>query len=69
MRAVHQLALGEVVAIDGKTLRGSYNREDRYSTIHIIRAYASDNKPVMEQLKTSNKSNEITAILELIKML
>ena len=59
----------KVIAIDGKTLRGSYNRQDRASTIHMISAYASSNKLVLGQLKTEEKSNEITAIPELIKML
>ncbi|NLS58900.1 ISAs1 family transposase, partial [Vibrio aestuarianus subsp. francensis] len=69
MSSVHTLTEGQVVAIDGKTLRGSYNREDRASTIHMVSAYASSNKLVLGQLKTEQKSNEITAIPELIKML
>ncbi|WED23293.1 ISAs1 family transposase [Vibrio sp. JC009] len=69
MSSVHTLTEGQVVAIDGKTLRGSYNREDRASTIHMISAYASSNKLVLGQLKTDQKSNEITAIPELIEML
>lgn len=69
MSAVHSLTDGQVVAIDGKTLRGSYNRDDRASTIHMISAYASSNKLVLGQLKTEEKSNEITAIPELIKLL
>jgi predicted transposase YbfD/YdcC len=69
MASVHQLSQGELVAIDGKTLRGSYNREDRNSTIHMISAYASANKLVLGQLKTDNKSNEITAIPELLQLL
>jgi predicted transposase YbfD/YdcC len=69
MSAVHNLTDGQVVAIDGKTLRGSYNRDDRASTIHMISAYASSNKLVLGQLKTEKKSNEITAIPELIKLL
>ncbi len=69
MQSVHELTQGEVIAIDGKTLRGSYNREDRSSTIHMISAYASANKLVLGQLKTDQKSNEITAIPELLKML
>lgn len=67
--AVHSLTEGQVVAIDGKTLRSSYNRDDRASTIHMISAYASSNKLVLGQLKTEEKSNEITAIPELIKLL
>ncbi len=69
MSAVHTLTCGEVVAIDGKTLRGSYDRDDRQSTIHMVSAYASANQLVLGQLKTDDKSNEITAIPELIKML
>lgn len=69
MSSIHTLTNGQVIAIDGKTLRGSYNREDRTSTIHMISAYASSNKLVLGQLKTEQKSNEITAIPELIKML
>lgn len=69
MKAVSNLTEGQVVAIDGKTLRGSYNREDKNSTIHMVSAYASSNKLVLGQLKTDQKSNEITAIPELIKML
>lgn len=69
MQSVHDLTDGQVIAIDGKTLRGSYNREDRSSTIHMVSAYASSNNLVLGQLKTDQKSNEITAIPELIKML
>lgn len=69
MRSVHTLTDGQVIAIDGKTLRGSYNREDRASTIHMVSAYASSNKLVLGQIKTDQKSNEITAIPELLKML
>ncbi|MBE4609773.1 ISAs1 family transposase, partial [Vibrio navarrensis] len=69
MNAVHTMTFGEVVAIDGKTLRGSYDRDDRKSTIHMVSAYASANQLVLGQLKTDDKSNEITAIPELIKML
>jgi predicted transposase YbfD/YdcC len=69
MNAVHKITQGDIIAIDGKTLRGSYNREDRSSTIHMISAYASANKLVLGQLKTDCKSNEITAIPELIRLL
>ncbi|TPE63079.1 ISAs1 family transposase [Shewanella sp. LC2] len=69
MQAVHELTQGEVIAIDGKTLRGSYHREDRKSTIHMVNAFACANKVVLGQLKTAEKSNEITAIPELIRLL
>lgn len=69
MSDAHQLSEGNLVAIDGKTLRGSYNREDRRSTLHMLNAYACANKLVIGQYKTDSKSNEITAIPELIKLL
>lgn len=65
MQSVQQLTNGEVTAIDGKTLRDSYNRDDQNSTIHMISAYASTNKLVLAQLKLDKKNNEITAITEL----
>ncbi|MGK0411620.1 MAG: hypothetical protein ACJASB_003826 [Shewanella psychromarinicola] len=55
MKSVHQLTNGEVIAIDGKTLPSSYNRDDRSCTIHMISAYASANKLVLGQLKAEQK--------------
>lgn len=69
MQKVHTVTDGEVVAIDGKTLRSSYNREDRQSAIHMVSAFATANGVVMGQIKTETKSNEITAIPELLKLL
>ena len=36
MQSIHQLSNGELIAIDGQVLRGSYNRDDRESTIHMV---------------------------------
>ena len=69
MRSVSKTLDGEVIAIDGKTLRGSYNRDDRKSTIHMVSAFATANGGVMGQVKTAVKSNEITAIPELLELL
>ncbi|WP_445771703.1 ISAs1 family transposase [Rheinheimera sp.] len=69
MQACTELTDGQVVAIDGKTLRGSYNREDRCSSIHMVSAFASANGVVMGQVKTDEKSNEITAIPQLLNLL
>lgn len=69
MQATEQLTQGQVIAIDGKTLRGSYNREDRQSAIHMVNAFSVANGVVMGQLKTDAKSNEITAIPELLGLL
>lgn len=69
MQKVHTLTKGEVVAIDGKTLRSSYNRENRQSAIHMVSAFATGNGVVMGQIKADTKSNEITAIPELLHLL
>lgn len=68
-QSVNKRTKGELIAIDGKVLRGSYNRDDRQSTIHMVSAYATANGVVMGQLKADAKSNEITAIPALLKLL
>ena len=55
VQAVHTMTEGQIIAIDGKTLRGFYNREDCNSKIHMVSAYANANKMVLGQLKTYNK--------------
>ena len=60
---------GKTVAIDGKTLRGSHDRAIGKSPAHMISAWSSDIRMVLGQLTTDAKSNEITAIPELIKTL
>jgi predicted transposase YbfD/YdcC len=60
---------GEVVAIDGKTLRHSYDAQDSRAAIHMVSAWASQNSLVLGQLKTDAKSNEITAIPQLLDAL
>jgi len=59
----------QVIAVDGKTLRGSYRPGDRQSAIHMVSAFATANGVVMGQWKTDEKSNEITAIPELLSLL
>lgn len=60
---------GEVVAIDGKTLRRSYDKGDNKAAIHMVSAWASANRLILGQIKTQEKSNEITAIPELLNLL
>ena len=64
-----QLSDGEIIAIDGKTLRGSYDKANNKAAIHMVNAWACKNRLVLGQLKTEEKSNEITAIPELLKLL
>lgn len=60
---------GQTIAIDGKTLRRSHDRINQKSAAHMVSAWASGIRLVLGQLKTNDKSNEITAIPELIKTL
>lgn len=60
---------GEVVAIDGKTLRRSFDRASSKAAIHMVSAWASANRMVLGQVKTEEKSNEITAIPRLLDLL
>lgn len=69
MKDCHEATEGEVVAIDGKTLRGTYNKDKRSGAIHMVSAFSAANKMVLGQVKTSEKSNEITAIPELLELL
>ena len=69
VRAVHELTEGQVVAIDGKTLRRSYDKRSGKAAIHVVGAWATKNGVVLGQVKVDDKSNEITAIPELLDML
>jgi predicted transposase YbfD/YdcC len=62
-----QTVTKRIVAIDGKTLRRSY--EKNKSPLHLVSAWALENKMVLGQVKTREKSNEITAIPELLSVL
>ena len=58
-----------VVAIDGKTARGSHDRANGKQAIHIVSAWAVENGLALGQVKVDDKSNEITAIPELLRLL
>ena len=68
-REVAQLVQGEVVAIDGKTLRRSHDRSQGRRAIHLVSAWASANTMTLGQVKVGDKSNEITAIPRLLELL
>lgn len=59
----------EIVAIDGKTLRGSKKARDGEGALHLVSAYATRAGLVLAQRAVDEKSNEITAIPELLDML
>ncbi len=60
---------GEIIAIDGKTLRNSYDRGGTRKALHMVSAWAVNNRLVLGQIKTDEKSNEITAISQLLDIL
>jgi predicted transposase YbfD/YdcC len=63
---------GDIIPIDGKTARRSHNKGEKgdgKSAIHVVSAWSTRNQMVLGQYKTDEKSNEITAIPELLKML
>jgi predicted transposase YbfD/YdcC len=69
IQAISKLTAGQVVAIDGKRLRRSHDGRLGRAAIHMVSAWASANRLVLGQLKTDEKSNEITAIPELLELL
>jgi predicted transposase YbfD/YdcC len=62
-------AVSGVIAVDGKTMRRSYDKKKGIKPLHMVSAWASENRLVLAQLATEKKSNEITAIPELLKIL
>jgi len=58
-----------IIAIDGKTARGSFDKEKGKKAIHMVSAWACANNIVLGQMKVNDKSNEITAIPKLLELL
>jgi predicted transposase YbfD/YdcC len=69
VRAVAELTEGEVVAIDGKTLRRSHARSRQQAAIELVSAWARSNRLTLGQFKVAEDSNEITAVPELLQLL
>lgn len=69
VKALAHLSAGEVIAIDGKTLRHSYDTGGNKGAIHMVSAWATQNRLVLGQVKVDEKSNEITAIPQLLSVL
>jgi predicted transposase YbfD/YdcC len=67
--ALATLTKGEVVAIDGKTLRRSFQKAGSNAFVHMVSAWATGNQMVLGQVRTDEKSNEITAIPRLLELL
>jgi predicted transposase YbfD/YdcC len=67
--ALHEITDGQVVAIDGKTLRRSFDKGDGKAAIHMVSAWATANCISLGQVVVDAKSNEITAIPKLLEIL
>jgi predicted transposase YbfD/YdcC len=68
VQEVAQITEGRIVSIDGKRLCGS-GSGGKKAIVHMVSAWCSTNNMVLGQVKTDDKSNEITAIPELLKLL
>ena len=69
VKAIESITNGQVIAVDGKQLRGSHDRRVGKSAIYMVNAWATANQLVLGQRKVDDKSNEITAIPKLLKLL
>ncbi|WP_162268001.1 ISAs1 family transposase [Thiohalocapsa sp. ML1] len=69
VESIRALLPGEIVAIDGKTLRRSHNRGAGLAALHMVSAWATHNRLALGQVATDAKSNEITAIPRLLELL
>jgi predicted transposase YbfD/YdcC len=67
--ALHEVTDGQVVAIDGKTLRRSFDTASGKAAIHMVSAWATANHISLGQIVVDEKSNEITAIPKLLELL
>lgn len=67
--ALHEISGGQVIAIDGKTLRRSFDAASNKAAIHMVSAWATANNISLGQVVVDEKSNEITAIPKLLEIL
>jgi predicted transposase YbfD/YdcC len=69
VQGIETLTSGQVIAIDGKKLRRSHDQVTGKAAIYMVSAWATQNQLVLGQTKVADKSNEITAIPELLQLL
>lgn len=67
--SLQKVTMGQVVAIDGKTLRRSFDRASGKGALHLVSAWAAENQVSLGQVAVDEKSNEITAIPELLELI
>jgi predicted transposase YbfD/YdcC len=68
-QAVNELTAGDLVAIDGKTIRRSFSEAGSKRGVHIVSAWSNRNRVVLGQVKVDEKSNEVTAIPKILELL
>ena len=68
-QALQEATGGKLVAIDGKTLRRTFAKKSGWKALHLVTAWASENGLTLGQIACAEKSNEITAIPQLLKLL
>lgn len=68
-QALHEATGGKLIAIDGKSARRSFSKKAGLKALHLVTAWASENGLTLGQVACEEKSNEITAIPELLKLL
>ena len=66
---LHELTQGQLLAIDGKTVRRSHDRRQKKGPLHLVSAWATESRLVLGQTEVAADANEITAIPELLDML
>jgi predicted transposase YbfD/YdcC len=69
VQALHELTQGQVVPIDGKTLRRSVDAASDRPALHLVSAWAAENRLVLGEIPVDDKSNEITAVPKLLGIL
>src|SRR3954449_1056133 len=69
IEALHEATERQVIAIDGKALRRSFDRAKGKSALHMVHAWATADRLLLGQVAVDEKSNEITAIPKLLEML
>lgn len=69
MQDCHEMTNGDVIAIDGKTVRGSYNKSEDRAAIHMVNAFDTRQGLCLAQSKVDAKTNEITEIPKLLELL
>jgi predicted transposase YbfD/YdcC len=69
VETIRQKISGDIISVDGKTIRRSKDLANNRKAIHIVSAWSAANGIVLGEIATDEKSNEITAVPELLKML